>query len=620
MSTQPELHLFIIWSQGRHKEKKILKDLSESVEILEIIEVHWPQEKAFRHFCRFYAANFQKHQEDIAGRGLGSFLLLTFIDHNPIYRISDTSSGHAYVNTNILSLKNKYRSWLDNEFAIHSTVTVDETKNDLFLLLGITYEEYLRDHLAKKKETPIKRDLHGDLMGSDGWRDMREVLQALNETSCYTMLRDFTSCADELGQTSDIDILVDDKTLETIPFILNAKKEEDEVKGTYVCQVVVGKHLIPFHLHTDSYLMPGWVSDILHTRYLGPNGIYLPSKENQFYSLFYQLLYKKMIVKRKYKDFLKDIYRDIFPKDDEKNNHFDRYIDKLNHFIGEKKYTPIIHDHVRPHPMDLLKIIEPKIQNLGISKIKPYKLDLWKPGKGAKLFEGELQDHGKVLIKYFGQNGVLKNEFKLLKFLNGIKEINTPQAFYYKSSRAGHQMIVMAFLHGQSLEDIDFPHLDESTQQRVIQGICDVILTYQKYGLIHRDVDPANIFIDKDGKVFFIDYEYMIDTKHIALKNNNDYLHPLVSLYNLGAPNNPGPLKWNDAYSAIKILQSYEPNFPRKYPDLYEKLNALAFDATMTYTLKKDFCYLKKRIKHILSVLIKRLSKIFFYFVARVNE
>ena len=55
-----ELHLFIIWENGREKQKEILEDINKSFEIIKIYEVKWDKEEFSNNLSRFYGTNLPK--------------------------------------------------------------------------------------------------------------------------------------------------------------------------------------------------------------------------------------------------------------------------------------------------------------------------------------------------------------------------------------------------------------------------------------------------------------------------------------------------------------------------------------------------------------------------------
>jgi hypothetical protein len=603
------------------KIKDIIADLGKNFDILEILKIKWSKNKFIENLSRFYGGHFRVKTMDVDGRGNDSFVVVTFLDNNPSYGIEMTSSGHALVNLNILTLKNKYRDWVGNEYAIHSTVTTKETKHDLVLLLGKNYEDYLIEFTNHKKQKGLTITLMTDLMGANGWKSVEDVFYVLNECASYTILRDFEASPLNLRQTSDIDILVDDVALERVPIILNATSDIDDTPGTFMCNVIVENMSIPFHLHSFAYLSSKWVMDILNTRIFNKYKLYVPSLENQFYSLYYQLIHWKLILKEKYTKFLEDLYKVLFNNTDVVRNNFDNYIVLLNNFMFSKGYLPYVLSYVRQNPIEILEVIRKNIECFNISNIVPFRVDLWKSDKGSKFFIGLTKDGKKVLIKYFGVSGILKKEYQILNFLSKHSSVKVPTPLFYASMRAGNQLLITEYIDAQHISKKMVDGLDEKHKKKVLEQIVKAISFFYDNKLIHRDLDPSNILVDKDSNVYIVDYEYMIDVGGVILSQrlyNNDY--SLMSLYNLGFPNNLGILKWNDAYSAIKIIQSFDLDFENKYPELYNTLNNIKKDSRSTYSLNKiTMSFIKKKIKYELSMLIKRCSKFSMKIVKKIN-
>ena len=59
-SYEKEIHLFIIWENGRNKEKEILGKIEEDFRILNMFEIKWTEEKIAENFSRFYELIYQK--------------------------------------------------------------------------------------------------------------------------------------------------------------------------------------------------------------------------------------------------------------------------------------------------------------------------------------------------------------------------------------------------------------------------------------------------------------------------------------------------------------------------------------------------------------------------------
>ena len=81
-----ELHLFIIWQNGREKQEEILQDIKENFKIIKLYEVEWDKEKFSNNLSRFYGTNLPKGSGKEVRCGNGKFLLVILKDLNPIYK------------------------------------------------------------------------------------------------------------------------------------------------------------------------------------------------------------------------------------------------------------------------------------------------------------------------------------------------------------------------------------------------------------------------------------------------------------------------------------------------------------------------------------------------------
>lgn len=153
-----EIHLFILWENARILEEKIIQDIKENFELLDVIEIEWDA-KYFAHNLRsFYGVNLPKNSKKEQHCGNGSFLLLIVRDAEPLYRRRRTSSGSKIVNVNLFDSKEMYRKWLGGGHKVHASNDVKESGHDLKLLLGYSTEE-LRVLYGKKQNVKEYRKI-----------------------------------------------------------------------------------------------------------------------------------------------------------------------------------------------------------------------------------------------------------------------------------------------------------------------------------------------------------------------------------------------------------------------------------------------------------------------------
>ena len=136
-----EIHLFILWENARVLQDRIIDDIKENFELLDIIEIRWDEEYFAHNLKCFYGVNLPKNSKKEQHCGNGSFLLLIVRDIEPLYRRRRTSSGSKIVNVNLFDSKEMYRKWLGGGHKVHASNDVEESNHDLKLLLGYNTEE-----------------------------------------------------------------------------------------------------------------------------------------------------------------------------------------------------------------------------------------------------------------------------------------------------------------------------------------------------------------------------------------------------------------------------------------------------------------------------------------------
>jgi len=81
-----EIHLLIVWSKALNKKEKILDDLCNKFDILEVINVTWTLDKFSENLSRFYGENLPKNSEKEKHCGNGIFTCIKDIEN--IYKDS----------------------------------------------------------------------------------------------------------------------------------------------------------------------------------------------------------------------------------------------------------------------------------------------------------------------------------------------------------------------------------------------------------------------------------------------------------------------------------------------------------------------------------------------------
>ena len=96
----PELGLFVIWSNARVEQERILRHTQKLFDVRRVYEIHWTRELLSENYVRFCGGKldpplttfFQEH------RGEGPSLLVTAVDGSPRYELRTTPKGPMKVN------------------------------------------------------------------------------------------------------------------------------------------------------------------------------------------------------------------------------------------------------------------------------------------------------------------------------------------------------------------------------------------------------------------------------------------------------------------------------------------------------------------------------------------
>lgn len=290
---EPELHLFIIWKNARKIQERILEDIGRDLEIVKVIEVKWGALKFSENLMRFYGTKLHRWSFKERECGNGAFLLILVHDHNPKYLSQRTSRGiDEVVNITMFDKKQKYRQWLGgNNAKVHATNSVEETRHDLMLLLGLTIEEF------ESKYKTLPERLNQDIIGSRRWESLDQIFKVLNETSRYVVLRNYEYLPDQYSskEHGDIDLLVQNE--KDVAYLLNARKVfRQTYRVHYVCKVDQAQVKFDFRSVGDGYYDSEWEKKILEDRRMSGPGFYIPCEEDYKYSLLYHaLIHKKSV-------------------------------------------------------------------------------------------------------------------------------------------------------------------------------------------------------------------------------------------------------------------------------------------------------------------------------------
>ncbi len=294
--SKSEVHLFIVWENARVVEDKIIADISKNFKILRTYEVYWTKKKFSENLSRFYGTSLPPNSKKEIHVGTNSFLVVIVEDKKPIYKVHTTSKGDKNVNSNLFLAKSRHRDWTGGGHRVHGTNTVRETDHDLTLLFGKNINDLLKQPAKQKIEK-----WHEDVVGSDGWGSLKELLYVLNNTIDYVVLRNFEPLPDKYyaKDHGDIDLFVASYTDSCL--ITNSKPVFKSPTRVYN-QVTINNQPVHFDFRClgDNYYDLKWQEAILENRVYDKKNFYTPAPKDYFYSLLYHALIHKPAIAQDY--------------------------------------------------------------------------------------------------------------------------------------------------------------------------------------------------------------------------------------------------------------------------------------------------------------------------------
>jgi hypothetical protein len=269
MTPSSELHLILVWHNALAQADRILHDAEESFTVLDVLRVHWRPEKFSRNLTKFYDDDLPPGSDKERHCGVGEFLLIIVEDDEPAYARRPVSrGGKERVSSNMHAAKARYREWTDGGHRIHTSLDSREFARDSFLLLGRRAERY-RTGGSPPWDGSIS-DLHCDLVGTDGWDDVRQLAQALDLTGPFVLL----------DRTEDVlTILVEDFWSATV--MATGAKPAQEGVGRHEISVEGRRCILELREAGGGRLDPGREFDLLARREWDAEGLPVLSPEGR---------------------------------------------------------------------------------------------------------------------------------------------------------------------------------------------------------------------------------------------------------------------------------------------------------------------------------------------------
>ena len=558
--SKKELHLIIIWENGRYKEKEIIKSISEKFELVEKYKINWNKNLFGKNLTTFYGTNLPPKSEKEIHCGKGEFLLIIFYDNDPKYGYVETSKGKEKVNTNIFACKEKFRDLTGGGHKIHSTNSPLETNHDLTLLLGINYNDYeisLKNKLDKNKENEnIVKNIPNNIIGVNGWESLEQLFYVMNSSLDYVVMRNFEYLPDNRfsKEHGDIDFLV--KDLDQAVFITNAQRL---YKKRYKINVDGKDVLVDFEHVGDGSYDQKWQNNILKKRIIIKNSFYIPDDEDYFFSLIYHILFHKTFIETDYPDKIKNIYKKLSFYDSNRCN-FDNYLKFLEKFLSVNNYqitkpkdtSYFFDEKVVNYKIDLENFSKTNLKN-----VEPYKVSEWKNFSGYIYFRAETDKKKRLFIKSRGIDDSSNREYQVIKELSNIDQKYFPKLYYLKSLEEKN-FIIMEEIEGQRLDHLvnsnEFESKSNQFKENIYKGIFKILKILHKSKIVHRDIRPQNLLIKNDGTPVLIDFQFAVDNKRTKYKEFNIVKKNPELIIGLGDKFAKNIFHWDDAYSVYKIF------------------------------------------------------------------
>ncbi len=333
-----DLHLFIIWSKARSKEKEIISELNRNFQVVECFEVFWTGAKIDDNFHRIYdvaptggEAGKRKEVGDEA------FIVIVLKDLNPQYQYRFDASGRLkIVNSKVVDKKKLFRQWAGGSYMIHSTDNLKEFFNNAILLFGKDKTLQFIEQAPSNKQAPSL--LHSNLIGSNGWGSHEELFDSLNLTTEYVVLRGAENIESAVKKLSgDIDILC--SNIGEFTAVANARNIWNSKNFFHV--TIAGKEvLFDIRYINDNYFDRLWQINIIKNRVLDKGGIYIPRVDDYFFSHLYHSFIHKPYFLDKHIIRLSELSREIGIENFENNE--DNVIHLLRGYLLSNGYHATI--------------------------------------------------------------------------------------------------------------------------------------------------------------------------------------------------------------------------------------------------------------------------------------
>lgn len=294
-----EVGLVAIWPRWRQHAAEILEYLDERFSLLDAVGILWSPELAAENFARFHRDRVMPPYGSAFtdSLGLGETVVVAFTgstSHTPDGR-SDTPDRRDRLTQSSSDL---LRRWPGAE-GIYVADGPQRAESDYRLLIDSSIHSLTADNWSG-----TLRQVHQDLAGAHGWRDVRQMFEVLNTGKEYVVLRNFEGLVDlsALTDHGDIDILVSD--YHDALHLLNARSRLGHVPrwgGRFDVQIGGRSVICDIRFPGDGYYDARWALELLATRRLHADGFFVPEPEQYLDTLLYHAVAQKPFLAADYR-------------------------------------------------------------------------------------------------------------------------------------------------------------------------------------------------------------------------------------------------------------------------------------------------------------------------------
>lgn len=164
----------------------------------------------------------------------------------------------------------------------------------------------------------------------------------------------------------------------------------------------------------------------------------------------------------------------------------------------------------------------------------------------------------------------IKNEYDLsLRIFRHSPSVTAEPLAYWMSGDNRAAFVVTAKIMGYSLTELIAKGLSPNDVDRVADDILTLLRALENTNVVHRDLFTDNLFLDSDGHLKAIDFQFAIDRTNYRecewMQKNRKYQYVVF-----GVNHDLGLGVWNDAAALLRITEKL-PQGP-KTKEVMEKL------------------------------------------------